>query len=100
LEINRYNFKIERDMISELPLLAPASDMTPTYPSSVAGSGAIHGASVQLTDLNVPIHLNATARISVVIPRYSSSTAYGWWGKEPWSMQYITMLITTLEECE
>lgn len=99
LEINRYNFKIERDMISGIALTNPTNAMTPSYPSAT-GVSAIKGAAVQLKDLNVPIHLNATARISVVIPRYNDTTSYGWWGTEPWSMQYITMLVTTLEECE
>ena len=99
LEINRYNFKIERDMISEIALGNPTTAMTPSYPSAT-GVSAINGAAVQLKRLNVPIHLNATARISVVIPRYNDTTSYGWWGTEPWSMQYITMLVTTLEECE
>ena len=101
LEVNRYNFKIERDMISGISLAGPTNSMFPSYPSATGISG-IRGAVVQLNDLNVPIHLNATARISVVIPRYdaTTSTAYGWWGKLPWSKQYVTMLVTTLEECE
>lgn len=100
LEVNRYNFKIERDMFSwHLMDANPANPMTPSYPSAAA-SNANHGVAIQLKDLDVPIHLNATARISVVIPRYDDTTAYGWWGKLPWSKQYVTMLVTTLEECE
>lgn len=98
LEVNRHNFKIERDSVSEIVLSqAPANDMAPTFPSDVPSS-AINGAAVQLKDLNIPIHQNATARISVVLPQYLTSSSVGWWGIQPWSKQCITMLATTLEE--
>lgn len=74
LEVNRYDFKIERDMMSGITLSSnPANDMSPSYPSAAA-SNAISGVAVQLEQLNIPMHLNSTARVIVTIPRYAAFT--------------------------
>tara|TARA_Y100001963_G_scaffold39147_1_gene54779 strand:- start:10946 stop:12070 length:1125 start_codon:yes stop_codon:yes gene_type:complete len=100
LEVNRYDFKIERDMMSSITLSSsPTNDMTPSYPSAVA-SNAISGVAVQLEQLNIPMHLNSTARVIVTIPRYSATTSHGWWALQPWSKQYVTMVTTILEGLE
>jgi hypothetical protein len=74
--------------------------MAPAFPSG-AFTSSVFGSAVQLKDLNIPLHQNATARIGVIIPRYTKSNfPEGWWGVQPWSKQCYTLLVTTLEEME
>jgi hypothetical protein len=105
-EIQRHTFAIKMDSLSwdsqkDLPTDSPGwDDMTPTlYPG-----GAIRGAAIELTELNIPIHQNAIVRISIVIPRYEleawPSDGPSFWGREPWGNTYYTMVATMLEEVE
>jgi len=105
-EIQRHTFMIKMDSLSwnsqeDLPSDAPGwDDMTPAlYPG-----GAIRGAAIELTELNIPIHQNAIVRVSIVIPRYAleawPSDGPSFWGREPWGNTYYTMVATMLEEVE
>ena len=100
LEVNRYNFKVERDAFTEIFLSQPpGNDMTPAFPQLPFNANPA-GSAIQLKGLNVPLHQNSTARISVVLPRYVTTSSVGWWGVQPWSKQCYTLLVTTLEEME
>jgi hypothetical protein len=100
-EIQRHGFNINSDDFSwQAPAATPGAgntynDMNPvTYPG-----GTIRGSVIQLNELNIPIHMNAIMRVSVVLPIYDDTTA-AWWGAQPWAMQYITMVAGVLEEIE
>jgi hypothetical protein len=100
-EIQRHGFFINSDDFSwDAPGVGPAT--APTYndmsPSSYPG-GTIRGSVVQLNDLNVPVHMNAIVRVSVVLPIYNDA-AVAWWGSQPWDKQYITMVAGLLEEIQ
>ena len=96
IEVAKHTFPINHNAVSHINLTAVGNDMTPAYPTN----NFMAGAAVQLKDLNIPIHLNAIVRVSIVIPQYNSTTAYGFWGTEPWNKMIPTLLMTTLEEIE
>tara|TARA_Y100000004_G_scaffold50442_2_gene55564 strand:+ start:4855 stop:6231 length:1377 start_codon:yes stop_codon:yes gene_type:complete len=100
-EIQRYAFTLRSDDFSwQKPGVGAAT--APGYddmsPASYSG-GTIRGSVVQLQELNIPVHMNAIVRVSVVLPIYADLTK-AFWGTQAYSKQYVTMAVTTLEEVE
>lgn len=69
------------------------ADMSPSFPG-----GVLRGVTVNLRDLNVPLHRDTRARLAVVLPHWDGDLAP--WGAEPWRLQYYSVVLTVLEEVE
>ena len=96
IEVSKHTFPINHNSVSHINLSLVGNDFLPNYPAD----NYMTGVAVQLKDLNIPVHQNAIVRVCIVIPQYDSTTAYGFWGTEPWNVMVPTVLMTTLEEIE
>ena len=75
------------------------TDMPPwSSPSTGHFDGLPNGVMVAMRDLNVPIHQDARARITVSIPKYLTTNASNWPDLRPWSAGNFTLVVTVLEE--
>ena len=100
-EIQRYAFTLRTDDFTwkkEGVLSGTAPGYDEMSPTAYAG-GSIRGSVIQLDELNIPVHMNAIARVSVVLPVYGDLTK-AFWGAQAYNKQYVTMAVTTLEEVE
>tara|TARA_A100001391_G_scaffold205140_1_gene203718 strand:+ start:294 stop:1499 length:1206 start_codon:yes stop_codon:yes gene_type:complete len=97
-------------------------------PAGMTGGGTIWGVSINLNNLNIPLHQNSRLRIHTLIPRYVTpagrnpstgvimpvgptdnqytylnnftvdQSTVNGWGYYPWFMQQMNMTVTMLEE--
>ena len=78
-------------------LKQPAASVTDMVPSGHF-DGLPHGIMIAMEDLNIPLHQDSRARITVSIPCYSSSNVSDWPQDAPWRAGNFTLVLTALEE--
>ena len=93
MEIHKHSFSGNSQLLRPYTTTpAPTNDMLPAV-----NGGGLSGYSVNLTDLNIPLHPSARARFAVVIPDYSAGTGLDNWTSTPWSASVWSQTISILE---
>ena len=93
VEIGRHNFRGTAEAFNRAGPPGAWPDLQTPHPG-----GALRGIAIHARDLNIPLHRDSRARLSLVIPHWTGDLPP--WGVNPETEQYYTTTMTVLEEVE
>jgi len=102
LELNKWYWTADSFLIESAGVVTPfpTNDMDPPLIGSALDR--LTGVSIELKNLNIPIHQFARVRVALILPSYESVVAFpgSFWGDDPWSKCAFDFSMTVLEEIE
>ena len=98
LELNKWHWTADSFIING-GIHNPSDDMRPNIATSALEP--LSGLSIELKDLNIPIHQFARVRVALILPSYDEVAFPGAvWGDDPWAQGAFDFSMTILEEIE